>query len=39
MAAGEKLPSNHDLPPVKISKVHDMHEMEPFPFKPKLNSS
>ncbi|CAD8141366.1 unnamed protein product [Paramecium octaurelia] len=39
LAAGEKLPSNHDLPPVKISKVLDMHEMEPFPFKPKLNSS
>ncbi|CAD8058170.1 unnamed protein product [Paramecium sonneborni] len=39
IAAGEKLPTNHDLPPVKISKVHDMHEMEPFPFKPQLNSS
>ncbi|CAD8055862.1 unnamed protein product [Paramecium sonneborni] len=39
LAAGEQLPTGHDLPPVKITKVLDMHEMKPFTFKPKLNCS
>ncbi|CAD8140346.1 unnamed protein product [Paramecium pentaurelia] len=39
LAAGEKLPTGHDLPPVKITKILDMHEMNPFQYKPKLNCS
>lgn len=39
LAAGEKLPTGHDLPPVKITKVLDMHESGPFQYRPKLNCS
>ncbi|CAD8150661.1 unnamed protein product [Paramecium pentaurelia] len=39
LAAGEKLPTGHDLPPVKITKILDMHEMKPYPYRPKLNCS
>lgn len=38
-AAGENLPTKHDLSPLSIEPIKDLHEMPDYPYKPNLLSS